>query len=258
MSSRAPLATIVVAIAACKHPAPAPAPPAAAACRLDEPPEVVREDGAAILLRWELDDRPVLWSPALPDDAGYRAYRDAIRADGAELRVPIADRAPAADDAERERWRREDHNAAIVAEGLAGTLRPVSCLEALMFARQHARYSELTHPTELMTLVLRKGGRLRLYFGAGDALFPPKTVYGFDEAAADVAAGWTLDAALHNHTIVHRGDRIALGTPTLSINDVHLFRNKVEDGLRAAWVTNGVFTAEIPATDFDQFLEPPE
>jgi hypothetical protein len=104
-------------------------------------------------------------------------------------------------------------------------------------------------------LVLRRGDRLRLYFGAGDQLFPPKTVYGFDEAAADVAAGWTLEVALHNHTLVRRGDRPALGTPTLSTHDVHLLRHKVADlGLRSAWVTNGVYTVEVAAAELDQFL----
>jgi hypothetical protein len=117
---------------------------AAATCRLDEAPTIVGADGAAVLLRWELDARPVLFSPALPDDDGYRAYRRAIRDAGAELREPIADRAPPATDRERETWRREDHNASIVFAGRAGTLRPIGCLEALMFARQHARFSQLT------------------------------------------------------------------------------------------------------------------
>lgn len=215
---------------------------------------MVREDGGAILWRWDLADRPALFSPALPDDAGYRAFRAAIRDAGAELRVPIADRAPPADDAERALWRREDHNAALVYEGRAGTLRPIACVEALMFARQHARYDELTHPTELIVHVLRRDGRLRLYLGAGDALFPPKTVYGIDEARADVAAGWRWDAAIHNHTVVRRGDRPALGPPALSTGDVALMRNLVEDGLRAAWVTNGVYTAEIPVDELAKFL----
>lgn len=251
------VAASALALAAC-HPDPrAPAAPAAATCRLDEAPVTVYDDGAAVLLRWDLADRPALWSPALPDDDGYQAFRAAIRAAGAELRAPIADRAPPADDAAREGWRREDHNAALVLDGKAGTLRPIHCLEALMFARQHARHDELTTPTEFMVLVLRRGDRLRLYFGAGDQLFPPRTVYGFDQAAADVADGWTLELALHDHTVQRRGDRPALGMPSLSTNDVFLFRNKVADlGLRAAWVTNGVYTAEIPAADLDRFLAP--
>jgi hypothetical protein len=209
---------------------------------------VVVTDGAARLERWDSTDAGqagVLFTTALPDEPAYRAFRDTVRADGAELRRPIADRAPPADDAERELWRREDHNAELVMSGKAGTLRPVQCLEALTFVSDR----------ETIVLVLRRGDALRLYVGSSDQMFPPKSVYGTTQAAADVADGWRLDVVLHNHTVLRRGDKLALGMPTLSTADVSLFRHLVADlGLGGAWVTNGVFTAEVPATLFPLFL----
>lgn len=205
---------------------------------------VVVTDGAARLERWDLADTGALFTPALPEDPAYRAFRDTVRADGAELRHPIADRRPPTDDAEREIWRREDHNAALVLSGQAATLRPVQCLEALIFDPER----------ETIVLALRRGTRTRIYVGTSDQMFPPKTVYGTTQAAADVTDGWRFDVVLHNHTVQRRGDRIALGMPTLSTADVSLFRNLVDDlGLRSAWVTNGVYTAEVPAADFPRF-----
>jgi len=233
-----PLALVLAMIAtACRPPAQPCAWPVAGVT-------VVR-DGAATLVRRDLEDTGALFTPSLPTDDTYRAFRARVRADGAELRRPTADRAPPADDAERELWRREDLNAELVLAGEAGQLRPIRCLEALTFHRAR----------ESIVLVLRRDARTRIYVGASDQMFPPKSVYGLDQARADVAAGWRLDVVLHNHTVQRRGDRVALGVPTLSTGDVSLLRNVATDpGLGEAWVTNGVYTAVVPATDFRRFL----
>jgi hypothetical protein len=240
---------VAVGVVACREPAavrdpgePSPrcAPPAKR--------EVVVSDGAARLERWDSTDAGeagALFSTTLPDDTAYRVFRDTVRADGAELRRPIADREPPIDDPTREMWRREDHNAELVMSGKAGRLRPMQCLEALTFVPDR----------ETIVLVLRRGEALRLYVGTSDQMFPPKSVYGTTQAAADVADGWRLDVVLHNHTVQRRGAKIALGMPTLSIADVSLFRHLVAElGLAGAWVTNGVFTALVPAADFPLFL----
>lgn len=246
---------IAAATAGCDPPPPAAPRPAPASdrCALDAEPEVLRAEGAAALLRWEVDDRAVFTSETLPDDAAYRDYRRAVAAAGADVRRPpfVLEAHAGIDPAVVER---EAHNVAAVFERGAGVVRPVRCLETIFFARQHARFSQLAHPTEMIVLVLRRGDRVRFYAGASDALFPPKWSYGFDEARADVAAGWRLDVALHNHTIVARGDGFVLGQPTLSTADVDVLRGLAEDaGLRSAWVTNGVYTVEVPAENFARF-----
>jgi hypothetical protein len=214
-------------------------------CAWPVPGAVIVSEGEATLVRRDLTDTGALFTPALPDDPDYVEFRARVRADGAELREPIADRTPPAGDAERELWRREDHNSALVMSGKAGTVRSVQCIEALTFVPER----------ESIVIVLRQGSATRLYVGTSDQMFPPKAVYGTVQAAADVAAGWRFDVILHNHTVQRRGDGIALGMPTLSTSDVSLARNLVADhGLRAAWVTNGVYTAEVPAADFPLFL----
>lgn len=235
--------------------APAPAP----ACAIAGEPTLVRRDGAAVLERWDLDESPVLFQPVLPADPGYAAFRTAIRQAGAELEHPIADPPEPRDDAERELWRREDRNRELAYSGRAGTIRPIRCLEAWFFARQHARTSQLTSPTEFLLSVLERqiGGhrRLRLYFTSGDQLFPPKSLYPFPDIAADVAQGWDFTVMLHNHTIRRRGDRPALGVTSPSTSDVQLLRGLAADlKLRAAWITNGVYTIEIPAAALEQYV----
>lgn len=239
-------------------PAPAPAPPArTAACALPGEPVIVKEQGAARVERWDFDDGPQWSSETLPDAPGFAAYRAAIRAAGNDRLRPLADRAPPANDDEREAWRREDANATLVFDG--NMVRPIRCLEAAFFARQDARYSELTRPTEFIVSILRRDGRLRAYVGSSDQMFPRGAFYGIDQARADVSAGWAYWVILHNHTVVTYQGKPALGVPAPSINDVQLFRAlAAEAGLREVWVTNGFYTGVVPAEALARFQGPLE
>lgn len=230
-----------------------------AACRFPSEPVVVREEGAAVLLRWEMDD-DALWSASqLPSDSAYHQYRRQIEAAGADQARP-AQHVP-----EHQRdepfWARELRNVELAYSTEAGVIRPVRCLEALLFAHQNARSPQLDQPTEFLASVLRKtvGGRtrLRIYMGAGDELFPPKAVYGFDEVERDVADGWEYAVMLHNHTIQEVDGQIRLGVPAPSLSDVQLLNGLAESvGLQFAWVTNGVYTVEIRAGDLARYLGP--
>ena len=136
----------------------------------------------------------------------------------------------------------------------AGEVRTVKCLEAALFSLQDTRYSQLTRPTEFIAHVLRKDGRLTIYFGAGGEPFPPKSVYGTDEVAADVAAGWLYWIALHNHPLQIRGGKSTLGVPVPSTSDVSLLAGLVARlGLREAWVTNGMYTGVVSAENLARF-----
>jgi hypothetical protein len=209
-----------------------------------------------VLLRWDVADAAVLHGETLPDAPGYAAYRAAIRDAGGDRSRPIHDPHQPADEREREVWRREAANAALVHDG--GLVRPVRCLEAALFAHQDARYSELTHPTELVATILRKGDRLRIYAGGSDQMFPPGRFYGIDEARADAADGWDFWVILHNHTVQRHDGKPALGSPAPSTNDVHLVRNLLEDTpVREIWVTNGMYTGVVPAERIVDFHGPP-
>ena len=181
------------------------------------------------------------------------AYRAAIRAAGADLARPVADPPRPRNDAERELWRREHRNVALMYEG-GGEVRRVWCLEAALFAFQDARYSQLTRPTEFAAHVLRRDERIKVYLGASDQMFPPKRFYGLDEVAADVAAGWEHWVVLHNHTVQTLAGKPALGVPAPSTSDVELFRGLIARlGLREVWVTNGMFTGVVPSEKLSQF-----
>ena len=226
-------------------------------CALPATPTELVHDGEAILLRWDLPAGDTWFAPVVPDSAKYVAFRRTIREADAALERPISDAPPETTGPQREIWRRERANADLAYGGVA-RVRPIRCIEAALFAYQHARYDELTRPTELISLILRKDATLRVYFGASDQMFPPKQLYGTAEAEQDVANGWRVLGHLHNHTIGKRGDRPALGTPVPSTNDVLLLRGLRDDlHLEMVWVTNGYFTGEVPAVALDRFQTPP-
>lgn len=226
--------------------------PATTRCELPEP-TVLRREGNAVLQVWELPAAAVWFGKTVPDAPGYLAYRAAIRAAGGDRARSVADAPQPKDDAERELWRREDHNAALM-DAAGGEVRPIRCLEAALFALQDARYSELTRPTEFIAHILRRDDRLKVYFAASDLMFPPKHFYGLEEVAAEVAAGWEYCVVLHNHTVRTLDRKLALGMPAPSTSDVQLFKGLVEDlGLREVWVTNGMYTGVVLSKNLGQF-----
>ncbi len=228
--------------------------PIDAACVLPSEPTVLHQDGAAVFLTWEFAVAHVYSQHVVPEDSAFLSYRAAIRADGGALRNPIADPPDPQTDAEVEMWRDEDFNHDLAQAGEVGVLEPIRCLDALLFAYQNSRVSQLEQPTEFVASVLWKEvagePRLLIVFGASDVLFPPKSVYGFDVVEEYMAEGWFYVYALHNHTIQQNGDLIALGNPTLSTSDVQVTRNLVEGmGLESARVTNGFYTFSLMAEE---------
>jgi len=230
------------------------------ACALLAKPTILLEADGAVLKRWRVVDDPVFWRAIMPKNRGFSAYTSKLKSAGATQAHPPRIARTYKNERERLGWEKEYRNESRVYAGV-GKIRPIHCLEALMFAQQNDRYPQLSHPTEFVVAVLRKriDGRdwLTLYFGAGAQLFPPKTVYGFDQARADVKRGWTFLVALHNHTIRRQGKRLLLGMPVPSTNDVQLMTGLVQEaGLQAIWVTNGRYTGVVPAGNLRQLEQP--
>jgi hypothetical protein len=220
-------------------------------------PDTLYRDGPAVLLAWTFPDAAIYSTASIPVDSGYLAYRAAIRADSADLRQPIADQPVPATEAEARMWEEERFNSDMAQRGAAGVIEPIQCLDALLFAYQHSRVSQIDQPTEFLASVLRKetadGTQLTVLFGAGSEMFPPKSVYGFGRVEGLVSDGWQYWYTLHNHTIQRRGDRLALGTPALSTSDVQLMRSLAsESGLQSTRVTNGFFTYAVGADELDR------
>ena len=226
-----------------------------AQCRLPENPTIIYQNKNDVLKVWTVDSRPVYFSPRLPNDAAFLQFRRALEKAGAVVKFPPHTRPTSKAPKDVERWRKQEQNRAMVYSGKAGRVRPINCLEALMVAHQHSRFSQLTQPTEFLVAVLRKqiNGKpmLRIYFGAGDGERVPKAVYGLDAIKKDGATGWTYWVNLHIHPIRKLNGKLALGSPSPSTPDVDFYRKLNRSlGLARAWITNGFYTADIPAGAF--------
>lgn len=224
-------------------------------CKLPTEPETVRQDGMNVLLSWQFPASDVLFTQTLPLDYGFLGFRKTMRDEGAEVMEPVADR-PAIDS---EVSRRERFNSRLAHDGEVGHIRKIDCLEASLFAYQHARVSQIDQPTEFIASVLRKQrdgqDMLAVVFGAGDLMFPEKAYYGFDVVEQLIAEGWSFWYVLHNHTIQKNGNRLALGNPVLSTSDVQLSRSLAKNlSMEQARVTNGFFTFEVKTSDLHVFL----
>ncbi|MEX2125269.1 MAG: hypothetical protein WD795_15360 [Woeseia sp.] len=230
--------------------------PVDADCMLPPAPEILLDEDGALLQVWSFPLEDVHSRPVLPDDLGLLAYRAAIRADGADVRRPVSDEPPARTPAEAEIWDDENYNNDLAFSGEVGSIDAITCLDALLFAAQNARISQLERPTEFLASVLRRDGSkdVIVVFGAGNEMFPPKSVYGFDIVDEYLAQDWRFWYALHNHTLQEKGELLALGTPVPSTSDVQLVRSLAEDrGLESVRVTNGFYTFNATVDDLSEF-----
>jgi len=225
---------------------PASKPNALAACRMPAKTTTILERDGAVLETWALRSEEIV-TDELPKDSAFLAYRTAIQRDRADVLRPVADSPVVRSDAEAEMWRNERFNNDLVFRGAVGSIRPISCLDALLFSRQARRISQIDHPTEFLASVLRRetstGADLVVVFGAGSEMFPPKDVYGFEIVRRFLADGWSYWYSIHNHTVQKRGDSLALGVPAPSTSDVQFYRSiSKEIGLDSLRVTNGFYT----------------
>lgn len=228
-------------------------------CTFGTEPTLVKRTGEMLLQYWQFGERDVFKKSVLPEDVAYEQFRTQIENLGADQIHPVVDMFIPKNDEETEIWRREEHNQKLSYSGNHGQLRPIHCLEALLFSYQNARYSQLSHPTEFIVSILRKHSgsqnELRVYFAAGESMYPDKEFYGFDQVEKAIAEGWEFSVMLHNHTIQKNDDLPALGVPSLSTSDVDLLRSLVaKHGLQSAQVTNGIYTINVPASEFDLYL----
>ena len=231
-------------------------------CAFGGPATMVKQDGNSILQFWTTPQRDIFFAPLLPNDADFLDFRRTIRRANADINPPIADPPQPANENERQVWAREAQNVEIALSGQAGSIRPLHCLDGLLFAYQNARYPQISQPTEFIASILRQHSDgqtiVKIYFTGSDAEFPPRDFYGLDEIKQDIALGWEFWTVLHNHTVQSNNGAPALGVPAPSTSDVDLLRSlSDEHGLQNAWVTNGFFTIEIPSSAFSQYVGRP-
>jgi hypothetical protein len=220
----------------------------AGVCRLGAPTVMLREGasdqpGSRLLQYWEMPNDPVWWSEATPDSPVYQDYRRKVAAN-VSLTDPV-----------RLLQRSPTHNNKIVLAEARNWIRPANCLERLLQAEQHSRLDALEIPTEFLSFVLLSADekRVRVYFytvnydgiGAATPVSAP-VVQAREE-------GWTVLAGLHNHGF-HPGQPTLDGILAPSSPDAHFnFNFAAKVGMKEAWITNGIHSAHIPASEFSRF-----
>lgn len=225
-------------------------------CAWPTPPDTLFQKNGAILKAWVLSSDPIYQQQSLPYDSILIAYRKAIREAGADVRQPSLQLPDSIPPEAAQIWRAESYNNELVYSGTVGTITPIRCLDALLFAEQNRRAPQLKHSSEFSASVLRSNERDRLVvvFGAGNEMFPPKSVYGFDVVEAYVAEGWAFWYMLHNHTLQYGGEQTRLGVPVPSTSDIRLARALAEAlELESVRVTNGFYTFIADVGELSKF-----
>jgi hypothetical protein len=224
---------------------------AAPACAFPAPPTVLMAEGdphaagSKLLQMWTFDDAPVFHSVA--DPAGYSAFRR-------KAAQAVGDTDPV-----RRLRTSPGRNNDLVAARAADWIRPATCLQKLLQQVQHTRMDTFQSPTEFLAFVLRSpdGARLRIYYYTANFDGIGRVGPAADPAARDQAQGWTILAGVHNHNF-HPNDPKMNGALGPSLPDAQFNLSfHARTGMAEAWITNGLHTAEIPATAFPLFETAP-
>jgi hypothetical protein len=242
----------------------------ASRCSLDSATPEVIVRGNTDLSEWhgrfDLPDVPHLWEPAPPDEF-LSQFRDMVRN---RLGTDVDERLLL----ERQRkifavmpaeWSGEASNVTVLLEGEVGNISPISCLEAMLWKWQSARYPMLEHPTEFGAFVLQMNGRVRVYLSSADLVGQKINRTVTEMVQADVSSGFRLVSHIHNHPFLFDrqvGDRMwtteatkgdVAGALAPSMTDVQFFRNLRDSlGLQEAWITNGIHSSRFRRGDFDR------
>jgi len=190
-----PLRLLAAAAAACagRPDRAASAPPGPGGCRWPVAPVVLRQTADTVYQSWtyEAGQLPEQVTPGeLPALASFldtvRTRVGALDA-RALLSRQIAHYAARPDSDSQG----EAENGRMVLGGAVGSLRPASCLEALLVEYQAARFPMASHPTEFQAVVMERSdaGRrwVRVYFAGSGAPWPPRAGVLLERVAADRA-----------------------------------------------------------------------
>lgn len=252
------MALATVACAACAGHRPGAASPGAEDCRWPAAPVVLRQAADTVYQSWTYDAGQMPERVTLSRLPAVSALLDTVRMKVGALDARALLQRQMAFYASRpdSDSQGEAANGRIVLAGTVGTLRPASCLEALLVEAQAARFAMAGHPTEFHAIVMERvdAGRrmVRVYFAGSGAPWPPKANLLLEHVDADRRDGWRAVAHLHNHPFLFANGDIA-GANAPSMSDVQFWRFlRDEHGVESARVTNGFTTFQAPAADFNR------
>ena len=217
------------------------------ACAFPSEAKILADDNGAVLKVWRFMAAPRFSAPVLPHDAGLLEYQRYIASLRADVKKPPLKVPANLNDEQRQIWEAEIRNDEAIYRLEIGEIEPISCLDALLFAEQNRRVSQIETPTEFIASVLSRARaghhELLVIFGAGLDTFPPKSAYGLKVVQEAVEDGWEYSYMIHNHTIQNHLDDPVPGVPIPSTTDIGFARSLANTyGLKAIRVTNGVYT----------------
>jgi hypothetical protein len=204
------------ALSACAHPRSVPAlSGATGACRWASSPVPFYQSHDTLYQVWTLPAARAVgpWQPS--DVPALTAFRRVVadslgRAGVASDPVSVTRRVVAYYGAKVDHDAQADaDNGRRMLAGVAGAIRPLTCLEALVLDYQARRFSMTRQPTEFHVFLLRRDGSvagtdateapLLVYFGASGAPWPPSVGGLVAALEPKVREGWRVVAHLHNH-----------------------------------------------------------
>jgi hypothetical protein len=225
------------------------------ACAFPAPPMVVRDEVGALLQYWLIRNAPELGESSLPATPSLHEFRERIARSIDTVPRSLVERQLAGTtgaDAE---------NVRLVLAGAAGSIRPMSCLEALLLATRTERATARgrpmhVDPTEFVSFVLKRGDTLKVWFYTVDQPGLGRLGVLHEPVGRDVDEGWEVVTNLHNHNFFPGTERV-LGGVVPSGTDVQYLRSaRATFGLPGASITNGFHSLDISAGDLDRFAGP--
>ena len=218
-------------------------------------PRVVAEGPSSLLQYWVVDNAPWLNEATLPASPALREFRERISSTIDTNARRLLERQVAQLDGG------DDANLRLVLSGEAGSLRPMSCLEALLLATQAERTraqgsSMYDNPTEFVAYVLQRGDTLKVWYYTVDqaGIRGLGTIHGPVEE--DVRGGWSPVRSIHNHNFFPDSEPFCCGvTPSLAdVESARIMRDAI--GVPQFVITNGFDSVEISAAELDRFSGP--
>lgn len=228
-------------------------------CRWPAAPAVLHQAADTVFLSWSYSAGQLPEHASLPDLPGLSSFLDTVRVQTgtldphALLQRQIGYYASRSDSDSQG----EAANGQSVLSALVGTLRPITCVEALLVEFQAQRSPMASRPTEFQAVIMERTvsgtHQVRVYFAGSNAPWPPKGDLLFDRVVHDRREGWRAVAHLHNHPFLLASGGDIAGANAPSLTDVQFWQHlRDRIGVESARITNGVTTFEAFAPDFDR------
>ncbi len=225
----------------------------AGVCALTTAPVVLEHTSQELYESWTIPDGTALFEAGRPETENYANFLAWVRASVNPEQTALLERQRKIYAASS--YSEEVKKFDLILSHQAGRLHPSRCLEAALFNEHLMRQDSAAVQTEFAALILTRGTELKIYFSSGFATSPPTITKFEDRLTVDLKAGWSLLTLLHNHIFFFKnapGD--IAGTTIPSGADVDTFLDYAQRfGLKEAWITNGIDTITLTASEFERF-----